>query len=650
MFSNILKKKLDWQLISILLLAIVLRFLFLDMRPAHHDEGINGWFSDQMTANGFYKYDPTNYHGPLHFYIVFFFQTLFGRSNWILRLPTVLVSILSVYWILLFSRFIGRRASQVAAIAMAISPGFVYFGKFAIHEADLVFFLILILWGIMGLYYEGKTKYLWALAIGITGAILTKETYIIHFACFFLAWIVLIIWEKIIPSIDRRGMPWHASITKHDIALVLFVCIFLIVFFYSGNFLNFKGLSGLYETFSPWLKTGSASHGHEKPFLYWINLSTRYEQVAFIGLLCSIRYIFKSSRLLRYTAIYGCGTFLAYSLIPYKTPWCIISLLWPFYILFGDVYNQISKTRFNLIINLFCVILFAISLFISVRLNFFDYSNNKERYVYVHTFNSITKLTEPLFKLVKEDPIKYNITGIVIRPDEWPIPWILGDFTMIGYYNKEAPSIKGNEDFLVVGKKFVDYIEERLQGKYFTEYFTLRDSQEPSKIYFSYEKFKTIFPNRAPEFTPNNSRENIPGQGLIAVFYPNSNWSGKPELTKIVKEIDFYWEGEDRPFSPPFSVEFIGEIKIEPNTALVLSTDDGGYLEIDGTRVINDPGPHGVKSARSPVLKDSGWKKIIVGFYDAGGGAVVRMSKIKSDGTESSIPSHDLRYDERLKP
>ena len=46
------------------------------MKPPHFDEGINGWFVDQMMKNGFYRYDPTNYHGPLHFYVLFLSQTL----------------------------------------------------------------------------------------------------------------------------------------------------------------------------------------------------------------------------------------------------------------------------------------------------------------------------------------------------------------------------------------------------------------------------------------------------------------------------------------------------------------------------------------------------------------------------------------------
>src|SRR5437773_9335993 len=57
-----------WAPWLILGLAIFLRFLLLGIKPPHFDEGINGWFVDQVVKTGFYKYDPTNYHGPLHFY------------------------------------------------------------------------------------------------------------------------------------------------------------------------------------------------------------------------------------------------------------------------------------------------------------------------------------------------------------------------------------------------------------------------------------------------------------------------------------------------------------------------------------------------------------------------------------------------------
>ena len=81
-----------WTPWLILGLAAFLRFFLLGIKPPHFDEGINGWFVDQVMHNGFYRYDPTNYHGPLHFYILFVAQTLLGRHEWALRLPLALIS------------------------------------------------------------------------------------------------------------------------------------------------------------------------------------------------------------------------------------------------------------------------------------------------------------------------------------------------------------------------------------------------------------------------------------------------------------------------------------------------------------------------------------------------------------------------------
>src|SRR6185503_5232617 len=141
-----------WTPWLILALAAFLRFFLLEIKPPHFDEGINGWFVDaHIIKEGFYRYDPTNYHGPLHFYILFLSETLFGRNLWALRLPIVLVSIVTVWLCLKFEPFVGRPASRIAALAMAISPGFVFYGRYSIHEAWLTFFSMLFILGLLGL-------------------------------------------------------------------------------------------------------------------------------------------------------------------------------------------------------------------------------------------------------------------------------------------------------------------------------------------------------------------------------------------------------------------------------------------------------------------------------------------------------------------
>src|SRR6478752_4543316 len=130
----------NWMFWLILGLAAALRILFLGIKPPHFDEGINGWFVDQMVKDGFYRYDPTNYHGPLHFYIIFLSQTLFGRNIWAIRLPVVLASIFGVFLTLKFEPFVGRKVSRLAALLMAISPGFLFYGRYSIHEVWLLDF------------------------------------------------------------------------------------------------------------------------------------------------------------------------------------------------------------------------------------------------------------------------------------------------------------------------------------------------------------------------------------------------------------------------------------------------------------------------------------------------------------------------------
>src|ERR1043166_4142899 len=176
-----------WTPWLILGLAAFLRLLLLAIKPPHFDEGINGWFVDQVVKTGFYRYDPTNYHGPLHFYALLLSQTLFGRNLWALRLPVVLVSISCVWLTLKFEPFFGRAISRLAALAMAISPAFIFYGRYSIHEVWILFFTMLFFFGLFGLWKFGTARDLWWAGMGLTGMILSKETYILHVGCALIA-------------------------------------------------------------------------------------------------------------------------------------------------------------------------------------------------------------------------------------------------------------------------------------------------------------------------------------------------------------------------------------------------------------------------------------------------------------------------------
>ncbi len=325
--------RIDWTPWLILALGTLLRFLLLSMKPPHFDEGINGWFVDQMRRTGFYKYDPTNYHGPLHFYILFLAQTLLGRHIWALRLPVVLGSIGSIWVALRFAPLVGQRASRLAALAMAVSPGFIFYGRYAIHEVWLLLFSMLFVLGLLGLWKIGTRNYLWCIGLGVAGMILTKETYIIHIGCALIAggalWVSHLLTP--LPDLKRTRGSWDYA----DLAMVCLTSVFFIVFFYSGTFLNWPGLRGLYETFAAWYQTGEKGNGHEKPWPYWFELIVRYEWPILIGLILCLACQYYRNFAVRFLAIYGVGVLAAYSIVNYKTPWCIISIVWPLLFVFA---------------------------------------------------------------------------------------------------------------------------------------------------------------------------------------------------------------------------------------------------------------------------------------------------------------------------
>ena len=561
----------DWVPWLILALAAFLRFFLLGIKPPHFDEGINGWFVDQVMHNGFYRYDPTNYHGPLHFYVLLLSESLFGRNVWALRLPVVLVSIACVWLALKFEPFVGKNVSRIAALAMAVSPGFVFYGRYAIHEVWLQFFSMMFILGLLGLWRRGTVTYLWCAGMGLTGMILTKETYAIHVVCALAAIPVLAVscWLNgsrfkflsawVVPDAKPAKQTWSWI----DLAMIVIVGGFAYVFFYSGTFFNWSGVKGLYLAFKAWIHTGEAGKsGHEKTWDYWLNLMGPswgtetdkgcYELPMLAGLvLCVFCQRFKNLNL-RYLAIYGVGSLIAYSFVSYKTPWCIISFGWPFLFIFGaaivlcgikwsllELYCLIGLSfcatvwgiwqhaqLLNVIlmiitapililigvatlqallsypraVHVTIVALLLLSFVRSISLNYFRCSSKDERYAYVQTYNDMFKLTKPLLTLAKRDPSNYHLTGHLIRSSVYPLPWVLGDFDRVGYYEGGNMPANIDGDFLLVQEDKIKDVESKLKGTYYTDMMTLRNYQEPSKIFFSATVFKDLFPGRKPEF------------------------------------------------------------------------------------------------------------------------------------------------------
>ncbi len=293
----------------IIAVAFLVRVWVLDFKPAHFDEGVNGSFIDTMRTLGPYQYDSANYHGPLHFDVLFVGQQLFGRSLWVLRMPTVLAGTALVALMLMFRRFFSFRAVALGAVFVAVSPAMTFYSRYAIHEMWMPMFAAMTCYGGCGLATGARRKGdLWWVGMGLTGMVLTKETYLLHFIAAFLALGALALFRRLngerkpmLPPrrrrpadlfTGRRGSAETESappeLSGADVAKVWFVSLGLIVAFYSSFGLHWQGVRGLLDTFAYMHVKGThGESGHNKEFVYWVKLLAYYEWPALAGFLVS---------------------------------------------------------------------------------------------------------------------------------------------------------------------------------------------------------------------------------------------------------------------------------------------------------------------------------------------------------------------------
>src|SRR5688572_22699019 len=185
--------KQTWIIASVVILAMagLLRFYDLNLVPLHHDEGVNGNFLIRLVRDGFYQYDPANYHGPTLYYFAALFpralrvlfgvqtQNSVGLTTTAIRFVPALFGLATVALILTLRRNLGTIASLSAAALLAISPGAVYLSRYFIHESQFVFFTLAIVVAGWKYYERANPIYLSWAALSAALLFATKETAII---------------------------------------------------------------------------------------------------------------------------------------------------------------------------------------------------------------------------------------------------------------------------------------------------------------------------------------------------------------------------------------------------------------------------------------------------------------------------------------
>src|SRR5689334_9676279 len=129
---------------AILAVAAFVRLYALELRPLHHDEGVNAYFITQLFNGGRYQYDPANYHGPTLYYLALVATRAQGLTIFAMRMVPAICGIATVWLVLCLRRYLGTFGALAAAVLIALSPGAVFMSRYFIHESLFVFFTLVV--------------------------------------------------------------------------------------------------------------------------------------------------------------------------------------------------------------------------------------------------------------------------------------------------------------------------------------------------------------------------------------------------------------------------------------------------------------------------------------------------------------------------
>ena len=129
-----------------LVLAAVLRLPDLTLRPMHADEAVHADKLGTLLEEGRYVYDSSEFHGPTLYYLTLPSAWLEGAARYVdideatLRVVPALLGVLLVVAHLGARPFLGAAGAAFAALLVGLSPAFVFYSRYYIHEIPLVLF------------------------------------------------------------------------------------------------------------------------------------------------------------------------------------------------------------------------------------------------------------------------------------------------------------------------------------------------------------------------------------------------------------------------------------------------------------------------------------------------------------------------------
>jgi uncharacterized protein (TIGR03663 family) len=511
-----------WGLFSlVVLLAVVLRAPELGFRVMHNDEGVNAIKFDELWHGGAFKYDPNEYHGPTLYYLTLPVVWLRGAKDFAAttevtyRLVPLIFGVGLILLLPLVSDGIGRGGVLWAGLLTAVSPAFVYYSRYYIHEVPLVFFAFASI--ACGWRYRRSGRLTWAVLAGafLGLAYATKETWVIALAAAAGSGVAAAtIWRFLL---KRSHHALHFRLKAVGVAGAAFVVVFVVMF--SGFFADWRGPLKAIEAYVHY--TGRASGSvHDHPWFYYLQLlawvrtpkgpvwtEAAILALAVVGFFRAVmrRHPSRTASAIeegaalpagafaayppfvRFVAFYTLFLTLAYSLIPYKTPWCVLGFFHGMILLAGFASGELIKVapRWYGKGAVGLVLLAAAGqlawqadratnnyLARKPTLRHYWEADARNPWVYAHTGATFRALVRRIDEVMPFTPNDDWSQINVIGTDYWPLPFYLRRYHNVGY--PADLSDAGDVPVMVSPMDLDGPLQQKLKGDYVAEIHRLR--------------------------------------------------------------------------------------------------------------------------------------------------------------------------------
>jgi len=449
--------------ISIILIGSALRLINLPQRPMHTDEAVNAVKFGNLLEKGEYIYDKVEFHGPIIYYLTLIpawvsnvqnFSQLNERHLRVVPAIAGISLLLLLFWLV---NFTGWRAILSGTLIGSLSPIMVFYSRYYIHETLLVFFTFGFIISLFIFFNNRKSSWLMISALFLGLMHVTKETFILSVVALFVSlFLEQMIWPNGRTSCFQviRTLKWNQYILFFGIAG------FISILFYSSIFKNPQGIIDSITTYEYYFAKAGHNEVHQHPWYYYLQILAWAKGPGCIVwselpvLILSLAGIFfafykKSNsaggQFFRIIAIFSITMMVLYSVIPYKTPWNIISTFFGMILLAGfgitEALNTFLKGWMHKTILIF-VIVFVLYLITQVIYTNYKYpAHPSNPYVYGHTSSDVFHMVDRIKNIsdISTEGKDLYIQVVCSENDYWPLPWYLREFRYVGWWDHIDP-------------------------------------------------------------------------------------------------------------------------------------------------------------------------------------------------------------------